>query len=60
MLAQAGTRDLQALVSQKTPAQAVAKWIFREGLLPQFIYAKDLEEAQGQVENWLPIEELDI
>jgi len=34
MLAQAGTRDLQALVSQKTPAQAVAKWIFREGLLP--------------------------
>jgi len=60
MLAQAGTRDLQALVSQKTPAQAVAKWIFREGLLPQFIYTKDLEEAQGRVENWLPIEELDI
>jgi len=58
----AGTRDLRYLLSQKAPAQAVAQWIFREGLLPQFAYAKRESEEQGQdrLMEWCPIEELDI
>ena len=60
MLAEAGTRDLAALISQKIPAQAVVRWIYREGLLPQFVYARNLGEMQDQVEDWLPIEELGI
>ena len=60
MLAQAGTRDLSSLLSQKTPAQAVARWIFKEGLLPQFVHAKRQSEEQDWVGEWHPIEELDI
>ena len=60
MLAEAGTRDLTALISQKIPAQAVVRWIYREGLLPQFVYTRNLGEMQDQVEDWLPIEELGI
>lgn len=60
MLAQAGTRDINTLLSEKIPAQAVARWIFKEGLLPQFTHARKQSEEQDQVEEWQPIEELDI
>jgi hypothetical protein len=60
MSIQAGTRDLRSLLTQKAPAQAVAQWIFREGLLPQFTHAKKESEEQDQMGEWYPIEELDI
>ena len=60
MSIQAGTRDLKSLLTQKSPAQVVARWIFREGLLPQFTYAKKESEEQDQVGEWYPIKELDI
>ena len=60
MSLQAGTRDLRSLLTQKAPAQAVAQWIFREGLLPQFAYAKQMSKEQDQGGEWCPIEELDI
>ena len=60
MILQAGSRDLDTLLCEKQPVQAAARWIFREGLLPQFSYAKKTLERKGQTANWLPIADLDI
>ena len=60
MILQAGSRDLDTLLCEKQPIQAAARWIFREGLLPQFSYAKKTLERKGQTANWLPIADLDI
>jgi hypothetical protein len=51
MVLQANSRDLDTLLCEKQPIQAVARWIFKESLLPQFSFAKKLLKRLDSVAN---------
>jgi hypothetical protein len=55
MMLQTNTQDLEVLLCEIQPIQAVARWIFREGLLPQFQFAKKLLDRQDPTDSWTPI-----
>ena len=54
MLAEAGTRNLREMLIKKRGIQAVSRWVFRQGILPQFAYARKLATNKDTPTNWLP------
>ena len=54
MLAEAGTRDIREMLTKKRGIQAVSKWIFRQGILSQFTYARKLATSTDKPAEWLP------
>ena len=54
MLAEAGTRDIREMLTKKRGIQAVSQWIFRQGILSQFIYARKLATSTDKPAKWLP------
>ena len=42
MFAEAGTRNVHEMLIKKRGIQAVSRWVFRQGILPQFTYARKL------------------
>ncbi len=54
MLAEAGTRDIRKMLIKKRGIQAVSQWIFRQGILSQFTYARKLATSTNKPAKWLP------
>ena len=54
MLAEAGTHGIREILIKKRGIQAAAKWIFREGILPQFSYVRKLVTEVDQLYTWNP------
>ena len=54
MIAEARTRGAFEILTKKRGIQAAAKWIFREGILPQFQYARKLAIETDQPHAWNP------
>ena len=60
MTLQANTHNIEALLCETRPIQAAARWIFREGLLPQFLFAKKLLDRQDSPADWTPMEDIPL
>ena len=54
MLAEAGTRDIHEMLIKKRGIQAVSQWMFRQGILSQFSYARKLATSTDKPAKWLP------
>ena len=54
MLAAAGSRDLSQILTKKRGIQAVTRWVFEQGILPQFAYARKLATNTDKPPEWLP------
>ena len=54
MIAEARTHGIYEILTRKRGIQAAAKWIFREGILSQFQYARKLATETDQPHAWNP------
>ena len=48
MFAQAGSRTFREILSSTRGLKAVTQWLIRQGVLPQFSLAKEMEEEDRQ------------
>ena len=54
MIVEARIRGVFEILTRKCGIQAAAKWIFREGILPQFQYTQKLAIETDQPHAWNP------
>ena len=54
MISEAGTRCLHEILTKKRGIQAVSRWVFKQGILPQFSYVRKLANNDDKPETWLP------
>ena len=56
MLLAAGTSDFNTLLTTKKGVQEAAKWIFQQGILQQFAYAKRMADKTEPTTEWKTLE----
>jgi hypothetical protein len=54
MIAEAGTCNIREMLTKKRGIQAVSRWIFRQGILSQFAFARKLATSNDKPSEWLP------
>ena len=60
MIAEAGTRDLQKILTTPKGIQAVSKWIFKYSYLCQFTFARSQQLETRSIQEWYPLQTLDM